>query len=107
MIFLFFGEKAREGKGFRVANVNWGFEGLQVTSKLPASYQQVRGGGSMEDKSGIRRFWRIKVEFGGFIGGFGKIFFTKGGIKREKEGFWGRDGREKREFIFFLKFFEG
>lgn len=29
----------------------------------------------------------IKVEFGGFIGGFGKIFFTKGGIKREKEGF--------------------
>ena len=30
------------------------------------------------------------MEFGGFIGGFGKIFFTKGGIKREKEGFWGR-----------------
>ena len=24
----------------------------------------------------------IKVEFGGFIGGFGKIFFTKKGIKR-------------------------
>ena len=24
------------------------------------------------------------MEFGGFIGGFGKIFFTKGGIKREK-----------------------
>lgn len=47
-------------------NVNWGFEGL---------YQ--RG---------------IKVEFGGFIGGFGKIFFTKGGIKREKEGFWGMEG---------------
>ena len=28
------------------------------------------------------------MEFRGFIGGFGKIFFTKGGIKREKEGFW-------------------
>ena len=34
------------------------------------------------------------MEFGGFIGGFGKIFFTNGGIKREKEGFW-RDGRRK------------
>ena len=44
------------------------------------------------------------MEFGGFIGGFGKIFFTKGGIKREKEGFW-RDGRAK--FVFFLKSFEG
>ena len=32
------------------------------------------------------------MEFGGFIGGFGKIFFTKGGIKREKEGFWGWKG---------------
>lgn len=26
------------------------------------------------------------------MGGFGKIFFTKGGIKREKEGFWGWRG---------------
>lgn len=47
-----------------------------------ASYQQVtsklEGSGSMEG---------IKVEFGGFISGFGKIFFTKGGIKRGKEGF--------------------
>ena len=43
------------------------------------------------------------MEFGGFIGGFGKIFFTKGGIKREKEGFW-RDGRAK---LYFLKSFEG
>lgn len=70
-------------------NVNWGFWGLQVTSKLPASYQQVREG------------WLdggIKVEFGGFIGGFVKIFFTKGRIKREKEGLW---GWEEREFIFF------
>ena len=54
-------------------NVNWGFEGR----------------------------WGIKVEFGGFIGGFGKIFFTKGGIKREKEGFW-RDGRAK---LYFFKIF--
>ncbi len=41
----------------------------------------------------------IKVEFGGFIGGFGKIFFTKGGIKREKEGLWvflGWGEKEKR-----------
>lgn len=56
------------------ANVNWGFEGV---CKLPASYQQVREGGS-----------GIKVEFGGFIGGFEKIFFTKRGIKRGREGFW-------------------
>ena len=38
------------------------------------------------------------------MGGFGKIFFTKGGIKREKEGFW---GRRKGEVIFFLKSFWG
>ena len=44
------------------------------------------------------------MEFGGFIGGFGKIFFTKGGIKREKEGFW---RRWKGKVIFFLKSFEG
>ena len=67
MIFLFFGERGKRGKGFGVANVNWGFEGR----------------------------WGIKVEFGGFIGGFGKIFFTKGGIKKEKEGFGG-GWREKR-----------
>lgn len=66
-------------------NVNCGFGGLQVTSKLPASYQQVR--------EGWLDGWGIKVEFGGFIGGFGKIFFTKWGIKREKEGFWGMYGR--------------
>lgn len=57
--------------------------GIWWVCKLPASYQQVRGGGSMGG---------IKVEFGGFIGGFGKIFFTKGGIKREKDGFWGMYG---------------
>ena len=37
----------------------------------------------------------IKVEFGGFIGGFGKIFFTKGGIKRGFGVFW--DGERKEE----------
>ena len=42
------------------------------------------------------------MEFGGFIGGFGKIFFTKGGIKREKRGFGGRDGRAK---LYFFKIF--
>ena len=47
----------------------------------------------------------VKVEFGGFISGFGKIFFTKGGIKREKEGFWGRDGRVN--VYFFKNFFLG
>lgn len=46
----------------------------------------------------------IKVEFGGFIGGFGKIFFTKGGIKREKRGVLGRE--EGRIYIF-LKIFKG
>lgn len=63
-----------------MANVNWGFERSascqQVTSKLEGGW--LDGG--------------IKVEFGGFIGGFGKIFFTKGGIKREEEGFWGKMG---------------
>ena len=74
MIFLFFGGKGEREREWEGANVNWGFE-------RSASYQQVtsklEGGGSMG----------IKVEFGGFIGGFGKIFFTKGEIKREKEGF--------------------
>ena len=53
-----------------MANVNWGFGGS-------ASYQQVT--------SKLERVarWRIKVEFGGFIGGVGKIFFTKGEIKRD------------------------
>lgn len=59
------------------ANVNWGFWGR----------------------------WGIKVEFGGFMGGFGKIFFTKGGIKREKEGFIGwEEGR--RENLYFFKNFQ-
>lgn len=62
-------------------NVNCGFGGLQVTSKLEG---ELDGG--------------IKVEFGGFIGGFGKIFFTKGGIKRKGMGFL---ERWKGEVIFF------
>ena len=84
--FLFFWRKGEGGKGFRVVNVNWGFEGSasyqQVTSKLERGL--LDGG--------------IKVEFGGFIGGFEKIFFTNGGIKREKEGFW-RDGRVNLYFF--------
>lgn len=39
------------------------------------------------------------------MGGFGKIFFTKGGIKRGKEGF-GWEEREAGSYIF-LKSFEG
>ena len=42
------------------------------------------------------------MEFGGFIGGFGKIFFTKGGIKREKEGFWGWEERGGKRIGGFL-----
>ena len=76
MIFLFFGERGKREREREGANVNWG---LGRVCKLPVSYQQVR-------ERGVTR-WGIKVEFGGFIGGFGKIFFTKGGIKREKEGF--------------------
>ena len=83
MIFLFFGERARGEKGFRVANVNWGFE-------RSASYQQVTS-----KLEGVAR-WGIKVEFGGFIGGFGKIFFTRGD-KERKRGVLGWEG----EVIFF------
>lgn len=78
--FYFFWEKGKRGKSSGEANVNWGF--------VSGLYQ--RG---------------IKVEFGGFIGGFGKIFFTKGGIKREKESFWGwEEGR--RENLYFFKNFQ-
>ncbi len=93
MDFLFLGERGEKGRDWEEVNVNWGFEGV---CKLPASCQQVRGGGS-----------GIKVEFGGFIGGFGKIFFTKGGIKREKEGFWGRIGVGGKRIYIFLKIFKG
>ena len=75
MNFLFFEERGKRGKGWEEVNVNWGFWGS-------ASYQQVT--------SKLEEGWLdggIKVEFGGFISGFGKIFFTKGGIKREKRGF--------------------
>ena len=68
----------REGREWEGANVNWGFEGL---------YQ-------MGDKSGIWRFYRRVW----------KNIFYEGGIKREKEGVW---GRRKGEVIFFLKSFEG
>lgn len=74
-------------------NVNWGFEGS-------ASYQQV----TSKLEGGWLDGWGIKVEFGGFIGGFGKIFFTKGGIKREKEGFW-RWEEGRRENLYFFKIF--
>ena len=37
--------------------------------------------------------WGIKMEFGGFMGGFVKIFFTKG----DKERFWGVFGMEREK----------
>lgn len=43
MIFLFFGERGKRGKGFRVTNVNWGLG---------------RGCTRWGDKSGIWRFYR-------------------------------------------------
>lgn len=39
----------------------------------------------------------IKVEFGGFIGGFGKIFFTNGGDKERERGFLGMDWGGRKE----------
>lgn len=68
MIFLFFGERGEKGKDFRVANVNWGFEGR------------------WENKSGIRRFyrrvwknifyeWRDKEKRDGVFGGEGEVIF--------------------------------
>lgn len=63
------GEREREWEG---ANVNWGFEGS-------ASYQQVRGGGSMGDKSGIWRFYRRVWK---------NIFYEE----EDKERFWGWEG---------------
>ena len=82
--FFYFLRKGREGeREWEEANVNWGFWGLQVTSKLEEGGDSIGG---------------IKVEFGGFIGGFGKIFFTNGGIKRKGMGFL--EGWEGK-FIFF------
>ena len=78
LIFLFFGERARGEKGFRVANVNWGFEGL---------YQ-------MGDKSGIWRF-------------YGRVWKNIFYERRDKERKRGVLERWKSEVIFFLKSFEG
>ena len=42
LVCLFFGGQGEKGKGFRVVNVNWGFEGSasyqQVTSKLEGGW---------------------------------------------------------------------
>lgn len=67
MIFLFFGERERGGKGFRVANVNWGFWG------------------EMGDKSGIWRFYRRVW----------KNIFYEGGDKEREGGVLGWE--EERE----------
>ena len=68
-------------------NVNWGFE-------RSASYQQVRGGGSIGgDKSGIWRFYRRVWK---------NIFYER----RDKERERGVLEMEERSYIF-LKSFEG
>lgn len=89
MDFLFFGERARGEREWEGTNVNWGF-------KRSASYQQVtsklEGGGSMGDKSGIRRFYRRVW----------KNIFYEWGDKERKRGFWGRDGRVN---LYFFKIF--
>ena len=51
LFFIFLGKEGKGEREWEGANVNWGFEGS-------ASYQQVRGGGSIGDKSGIWRFYR-------------------------------------------------
>ena len=83
MIFLFFGERGKRGKGFRAANVNWGFEGSasyqQVTSKLEG---ELDGG----DKSGIWRFYRRVWK---------NIFYERRDKERER-GVLGME-REKRK----------
>ena len=85
------GERATRGKGFRVANVNWGFERSasyqQVTSKLEGV---VRWG----DKSGIWRFYRRVWK---------NIFYERRD-KEKRDGVFG--GMEERSYIF-LKFFWG
>lgn len=64
-----------------------------------ASYKQV----TSKLEGGWLDGWGIKVEFGSFIGGFGKIFFTKDGIKREKEGFfWWEEREGEREFLSYV-----
>ena len=81
--FIFWGQGER-GKGFRVANVNWGFEKSasyqQVTSKL----ERVARWG---DKSGIWRFYRRVW----------KNIFYEGRDKERKRGALGWEG----EVIFF------
>ena len=81
MIFLFFRERARGEKGFRVANVNWGFE-------RSVSYQQVREGvARWGDKSGIWRFYRRVWK---------NIFYERGDKERER-GFIGWEGKGREE----------
>lgn len=87
------GGRRRDGCVFEAG---W-FEGLAYgweaecakMALLPIGYSDRRERGSYT-------LWGIKRRFWEFMGGFGKIFFTKGGIKREKEGFyWGGEREEK------------
>ena len=69
--FFIFWERARRGREWEEANVNWGFGGLQVTSKL-------EGVARWGDKSGIWRFYRRVWK---------NIFYERGD-KEIKRGFY-------------------
>ena len=77
MIFLFFGERGKRGKGFRVTNVNWGLG---------------RGCTRWGDKSGIWRFYKRVWK---------NIFYERRDKERERgvlgmEGdFWVMYGKER------------
>lgn len=46
------------------------------------------------------------MEFGGFIGGFGKNIFYKRRDKERERGFLGMGGREEGENLYFFKNFQ-
>lgn len=81
LFFIFLGKEGKGEREWEGANVNWGFE-------RSASYQQVRGGGSMGDKSGIWRFYRRVWK---------NIFYERRDKERER-GFLEMEGRS---YIFF------
>ena len=114
MFFLIFGKRRKGEMDFRWVNVICGFIGVGVGIVAFLNRNRVRSlayrwevecakmallpiGYSDRREVGAYTQWGIKVEFGGFIGGFGKIFFTKGGIKRKGMGFL--EGRAKLYFF--------
>lgn len=92
MIFFNFRGKGEREKGMGRGECKLGIWGV---CKLPASYQQVRGGWlDGGDKSGIWRFYRRVWK---------NIFYERRD-KERKRGVWGE--MEGRSYIF-LKSFEG